>query len=90
MKWKVFSQILNKKLITHTHKQDMLIIIGDWSVQVRNKAELNFRRSRLGVRKEADELMDFCKANDTFITETCFKQLNRGLPLFFRDLQFSR
>lgn len=63
--------------IDHTHKQDMMIVIGDWNVQVRNKTESNVRKSSLGVRKEAEVwLMDFCKAN-LFIANTCFQQQNR-------------
>lgn len=66
-----------QKEIDHTHKQDMMIVIGDWNVQVRNKTESNVRKSSLGVRKEAGGwLMDFCKAN-LFIINTCFKQQNR-------------
>lgn len=58
----------------------MLIIIGDWNAKVESKAESNIRKVELGVRNEAKDLfMNFCEANNLFITNTFFKQLNRSL-----------
>lgn len=49
----------------HTPKEDMLIIIGDWSAKVGSKTESDvIGKFVLRVRNEAgDWLMDFCEAN---------------------------
>ena len=67
--------------IDHTPKEDMLITIGDWNTEVGNRAKSNITgKFELGVRNEAgDWLMNFCKASNLSIAETCFKQLNRQL-----------
>lgn len=57
----------------------MLIIIGDWSAKVENKAEPNVNgKFGLGVRNEAgDQLVDIYEAKLVHHKNTCFKQLNR-------------
>ena len=56
----------------------MLLIIGDWNVQVGNKGKSNIIGNEQGVRNKAgDWLLDFCKANCLSIANACFMQRNR-------------
>lgn len=54
-------------------------MIGDWDAKVGNKTESSIiGKFVLEVTKEAgDRFMDFCEANNLFITNTCFKQPHR-------------
>lgn len=68
MKLKAFIYTSIQEEIDHTPKQDMLIkIIGDWNTKVKNKVESTvIGKFGLGVTNKADQLVDFCEANNLF------------------------
>ena len=67
--------------IDRTCKQDVLIVMGDWNAKVGNKEEAPVvGKYGLGNRNEAGErLLEFCKTNNLFISNTFFQQHKRRL-----------
>lgn len=56
-------------------KQNMLLLIRDWNIQIGNIEENVVASYDFGNRNEAgDQPVDFCQSNDSFIANTVFKQ----------------
>ncbi|XP_064139950.1 craniofacial development protein 2-like [Loxodonta africana] len=74
-----FYQLLRSE-IDRTCNQDALIITGDWNAKVGNKEGSVVGKYVLGDRNNAaDQMIEFCKANDFFIANIFFHQHKRGL-----------
>ena len=64
--------------VSRAHKNDILIVIGDFSARVRSGERMDYRvmgtyefRQRNNRR---EQLLDLCYANDLYISNTQFKQ----------------
>jgi len=68
-----------ESMLQETRGDDYVTILGDWNAVVgEGKDELNVGSYELGTRNERGQLLvDLCKSNQLFVTNTWFKQDKR-------------
>ena len=75
-----FYELLQSE-ISHTSNQDFLIVMGDWNSKVGDRSDYPVvGKYGLGNKNDAgDRMIDFCKINELFISNTMFQQHKRRL-----------
>ena len=76
-----YKDLQHRLELTHTHKKDVLFIIGDWNPKVGSQETPGVTgKFGLGIQNEAGQrLMEFCQENALVIANTLFQQHKRRL-----------